>query len=174
MVSKNERTDHSTFITARSISAQKFSLFSGFTFVAVVLLLTLLPNPSQAMVQATLFVLTAFLYLCLLNLFTEESVIHYCVRYAPPIPRSLIKRANNMISLTWILLPIILVLMFLSRNLTYLALATGLSGVFAVIMALLHTLPLQRTVKKYEARIGKTWRTRIFFDERESVLENED
>lgn len=174
-VVNSEKVDHSAYITARTTYSQTYSLFSVFTFTAIVLLLTLLPDPSQTMAQATIFFLTLFFYLCLVNLYGEQSMIDYCIRYAPPIPRSFKKRGNLMSYMTWILLPTVLVLMFLSWNLTYLALATGISGAFAIVLAYLDVIrPLWKVKKEFYAETGKTWRIRKFFDERDGIFKSED
>lgn len=173
-MSKNEKADHSAYIEYHTANSQTYSLFSVFTFTAIVLLLTLLPDPSQIMAQATIFVLTLFFYLCLIVLFGEHFIISYCMRYAPPIPRNIKKRADLISIMPWILLPSILVLMFLSWSLTYLALATGISGIVSVILAYLHVIrPLVRIVDRFEAETGKTWLIRTFFDERDIIFESE-
>jgi hypothetical protein len=123
----------------------------GFSFTATVVLLTLLPNPSEIMLQVILFVLAVVYQILGFLLFHIEAVLAYCVRTAPQLPKEyrggiLIHLSN----LTWYMLTGITVLMFFVWNLTYLAAATAIVGASFIIWARTTTKPL------YEA-VGKKW-----------------
>ncbi len=101
---------------------------SGFIFTSIVLLLTLLPDPSQPLAQLTLFVLSTISSFIVLQIYSEEVLLGYCVKIAPKFPNDYPIRALNMLSaLVWILFGAAIVLMFLVLGLIFLALATTIT-----------------------------------------------
>ena len=53
-MSKNEE-DYSSYLTYETWATQIIALFCGFTFTAITIILTLLPDPSQIQSQIILF-----------------------------------------------------------------------------------------------------------------------
>ena len=146
--------EYSNYISYHIMSANTYSLFMGFTFTATVVLLTVLPNPSQIMLQVILFVLAVVFHILGFLLFHIEAVLAYCVRIAPQLPPEykggiLIHLSN----LTWYMLTGITVLMFFVWYLPYLAVATAIVGAFFILWARSTTKPL------YDA-VGQKWTRR--------------
>jgi len=137
--------DLSAYIAYHSNISNNLALISGFIFTAIVLLLTLLPHPSQPLVQLTFFILLAVFNLIVFQLFGEEALLGYCVKIAPKLPEGHPTRIINVLSpLVWILLGIVVVMMFLVLELVYLALASAvmtamadLLGYFKIVKPLL-------------------------------------
>lgn len=120
-----KRRDPSAFISHLSNLSGVLSLFCGFTFTSITILLTQLSNPLHVLAQLTLFFLAAMMDLFLFLLtWTTISVIHFC-EYAP------IKQIQHSSSFNWLLFlglglwGVAIVLMFLLWNLHYLAIASA-------------------------------------------------
>ncbi|MHA3964956.1 MAG: hypothetical protein AM325_015620 [Candidatus Thorarchaeota archaeon SMTZ1-45] len=120
------KEDLSAYIAYHSNLLNNLALISGFIFTAIVLLLTLLPNPSQPLVQLTFFLLLTTFNLVIFLLFGEEELLGYCVTVAPKLPEKYPTRAFNALSsFVWFLLELVVVIMFLVLELVYLALASA-------------------------------------------------
>ena len=136
--------DLTAYIAYHSNVSNNLALISGFIFTSIVLLLTLLPDPSQPVAQLTLFILSAVSSVLVLQLFGEETLLGYCVEYAPKLPKSHPTRLINTLSpLVWVLLGVVIVLTFLVLGLVYLAVAsavlagiTNLFGYFRIMKPL--------------------------------------
>jgi hypothetical protein len=131
-ISENE-DKYSAYIESHSIGSMTWSLFSGFTFAAITILLTQHPDSSQISAQITLFIFAFMLFLFLHNLNGSNVAIGICIRTAPPLPEKWqSKRFKSIQSLFdwigWILLGYSVVFMYLLWNLYYLALASFVLG----------------------------------------------
>jgi hypothetical protein len=112
------------------------SLFSGFTFSTITILLNQLPDPSSLISQLTLFFLVVLFDLCLFLLAWQTLIVlgTYNVRNAPARAKWELTVFNLLLTVVFILWGWSVVLMFLLRNLYYLALVSGVLWV-AVIVA---------------------------------------
>ena len=122
----------------------------GFTFTAVVLLLTWTPDPGQIRVQTVLFFLVLLFQVLGYLLFEEEAVMAYCVKIAPQLPREyragIVHHLSNFV---WYMLTGIIALMLLVWNLVYLAIATAIIGISFIILARAVSTPLYKGVEKW-------------------------
>lgn len=143
---------YTAFMELISNSSQIWSLFCGFTFATIAILITLLPNPSQIMSQATLFFMAFLFDVCLfLILFTQltSAYLHWISPMPQGLPRLALRIHNRLGTLCWILLGIQPILMFLLWNLVYLALASG------VVYVLICLLAYFSVFKPYRERLRK-------------------
>jgi hypothetical protein len=118
---------YSAYRSYYSIMTTTAALFAGFTFAAITVLLTQLPDPTHISVQATLLFLTVLLNLFLYGLSWTQSAVANCIRIAPELPEAWWRwnKARTTISITSeIGLRFSVVLMFLIWSMTYLALAS--------------------------------------------------
>ena len=120
------------YMTNLSVISRNFSLFAGFTFTAITILITRLSDPSTWQSQVMLFFLSALFYLLYSSLFDNQQLIGYCVKHAPKLPKDILKSADRRAWFIWLMLGSSLWLLFLLWNLLYLALATGI--VFALFV----------------------------------------
>ncbi len=90
--------DLSAYIAYHSNISKNLALISGFIFTAIVLLLNLLPNPSQPLAQLTFFVLLTVFSLIVFQLFGEEELLGYCAKIAPKLPKGYPTRTINFLS----------------------------------------------------------------------------
>ena len=118
------------------------SLFSGFTFTAITLLLDQLPDPSSFISQFTLFFLVVLFDLCLFLLAWQTIIVvgTYNVRNAPAREKWELTVFNLLLMIVFILWGWSVVLMFLLRNLYYLALVSGAlwGAVIVTTLAVMH------------------------------------
>jgi len=179
VVSENE-IDYGFYVQSVTNQVQTWSLFSGFIFTAIALFLTLLPDPSLILVQVTLFFLAIMFELLLAQIFAFNEVLDYCIRVAPPLPKRLTtgytsRFWRSLWDLLYVSLGVVVVLMFLIWNLVVLAVASCIMYVLSVVFSYaVVRIPLRRIQNKFEARTRKSWRSRRFFDERDTVFESED
>lgn len=108
----------------------------GFTFTAMVVFLTWLPDPTEFRIQIVLFSLSFLFHILGYLLFIEEAVLAYCVRFAPKLPDrysgSMVTRLSNF---AWYMLSGITVLMFAVWNLPILAVASAVVGISTMAWA---------------------------------------
>jgi hypothetical protein len=130
------------------------SLFSGFTFSAITLFLVELPDVNTFISQLTLFFLMILfdLFLFLLAWQTIIMIGTWNVRMVPTHAKWELSVFNGLLIIVFILWGWSVVLMFLLRNLTVLALT---SGVLWTIVIVVTVLVLRSVVK----RLG--WSVRI-------------
>jgi hypothetical protein len=116
--------DYSDYIAYLSNANRNYVTLAGFASTSLALLITLLPNPSQMFAQITLF-LVMFMYalLAFIGLWGGWDIIYFC-RKVPPLTRRL--KTYNYVSLSgYSLFGAIPVLLFLVKNLIYLALISA-------------------------------------------------
>lgn len=131
-MSENEEK-YSAYIQAHSVGSMTWSLFAGFTFAAITILLTQHPEPSEIPVQITLFIFVFMLFLFLHNLNGANTIVGICVRTAPSLPEEWqsmrFRRFQSLFDwIGWILLGYSVVFMYFLWNLYYLALASSVLG----------------------------------------------
>jgi hypothetical protein len=140
-------SDFSAYIAYHTMGTSSYSLFMGFTFTSMVVLLTWIPNPSELKVQTVLFALALLFHVLGYLLFVEEAVVAYCVRIAPKLPDGYKGGTVTYLSdFVWYTLTGITVLMFFVWDLHYLAVATAVVGVTCIVSATLKARPLYRAV----------------------------
>jgi len=122
----DEEKKLSAYMTLQSVNSRNFSLFAGFTFTAITILLTRLPDTSTWQSQAMLFFLTVLFSQLIYHLAVNEAVLTCCVKFAPKLPEKYTKNSLRERMLIWLLLDAAVLLLFLFYNLLYLALATGI------------------------------------------------
>jgi hypothetical protein len=142
--------DYSAYISYHAMASNTFSLFMGFTFTAIVLLLTRIPDPSQIRIQTVLFFLVLLFQVLGYLLFEEEAVIAYCVKIAPQLPRDyragIVHHFSNFV---WYMLTGIIALMFIVWDLVYLAIFAAIIGISFIILARVVSTPLYKKVEKW-------------------------
>jgi len=133
-----DEKDYSDYIKHMSSFNSVASVFAGFTFTILTLLLTQLPDPSSIMSQLTLFFL-AVLFDLLAFLVSWNSInnIYFC-RNVPPLTKRL-AMFNWLSVLSYSLLGVPIVLMFLLWNLIYLALALAVVWALFIIATFIFT-----------------------------------
>jgi hypothetical protein len=111
------------------------SLFSGFTFTAITILLNQLPDPSSLMSQLTLLFLVVLFDLCLFLLAWQTIIVigTYKIRNAPAREKWELTVFNLLLFIFFILWGWSVVLMFLLWNLYYLALVSGVLWVAVIV-----------------------------------------
>ena len=146
---------YSAYVQTFSISSMTWSLFAGFTFASITILLTQHPDPSQTPVQITLLIFAFMLFLFLHNLNGANITAGICVRTAPPLPEkwqsTKFKRTQSLLDWTgWILLGYSVVFMYLLWELYYLALASLVLGcVFLALCYVDYIKPSDEHIKKH-------------------------
>lgn len=130
------------------------SVFAGFTFTILTLLLTQLPDPSSIMSQLTLFFL-AVLFDLLAFLVSWNSInnIYFC-KNVPPLTKR-IAVFNWLSVLSYSLLGVPIVLMFILWNLIYLALALAVVWALFIIATFIFTWKPLMNFRKTRAYILK-------------------
>jgi len=101
--------------------------FSGFTFSTITILPNQLPDPSSLISQVTLFFLVVLFDLCLFLLGWQITIViaTYDVRKAPARAKWELVVFNLLLSIVFVLWGWSVVLIFLLRNVYFLALASG-------------------------------------------------
>jgi hypothetical protein len=109
------------------------TLLSGFTFTAITILLSQFPILGSLTSQFILFIISfLFFFLILMLMHTHALLARFC-RNFPPVTKD-IAGYNRLLALSYILIQLAVVLMFLIWNLVYLSLATGVMwALFMVI-----------------------------------------
>ena len=146
-LSEDEAVDYSAYITYQSSGIEVYALLSGFMLTAIVLLLTMLPDPGQIFTQITLFILAMFLKMNLFYTDSKLQVLLRCVKVAPPLPQATLTYLRVLRYVTGYGLEITIVLIFLVWNLLYLALATSTA---LVTLSILHYI-VHRPFDEYYA-----------------------
>ena len=114
------------------------SLFAGFTFSAITLLLYPLPDTSSFISQIILFFLVVLFDLCLFLLAWQTIIMigTWNVRKPPAHATWELSVFNLLLMVVFILWGWSVVLMFLLRNLQYLALVSGVLWVAVIVISI--------------------------------------
>jgi len=148
-MSESEK-DYSTYVDYIENNSETYSLFSGFAFTAITLLLALLPDPGEIRIQIILFCLSVLFNLIGFILHGNERLIAYCVRIAPQLPEGyksgIVAKLGNSV---YYLLAGIIVLMFIAWSLIWLAIATAIVSVVFIILGYILYRPFAEHYKKH-------------------------
>ena len=126
-VSENEVVDYAPYMTIQSSFVQIYTLLCGFMLTVLILLITMLPDPTLPFAQITLFILAIFLTVYGLNLDSVIQILVRCVKVAPPLPQKYLSYWRIIDYITGYGVETAIVLIFLVWNLVYLALATTIT-----------------------------------------------
>ena len=147
-VSKNEAVDYLAYMTLQSSFVQTHGLLSGFMLTIIVLLLTMLPDPTQILSQITLFVLALLFMKYGLDVRSELYVLIRCVKVAPSIAPATMRYFRLTSNFTNYGMLIVIPLIFLLWNLIYLALATAITTIVLYVIDSLMCRPLSEYASK--------------------------
>ena len=145
-----EKSTYSEYFEHNSVIVQVLSLFCGFLFTSITILLTWLQNRSELFAQVTILFLTILFYVSLYVLLDNLEMRFHYIEDIPPM--TLKVRPFFNLLLIFYLFGTATVLMFLLFGLLYLSLVSGL--IWTVIVA----LSLGTTVKRfYKQSITRYW-----------------
>jgi hypothetical protein len=126
-VSENEK-DYSDYRQVLGNLSNIVVLLSGFTFTAITILLSQFPVLGSLTSQIILFFLASLFFLFIMLLGMVHGLLTKLCRNFPPVTKD-IAGFNRLTILSWILLQLAVVLMFLIWGLVYLSLASGVTMV---------------------------------------------
>ena len=134
--SEGEYTEYVKCVAGSRVTM--LSLFSGFTFSAITVLLFYPPDPSSLISQITLFFLVVLFDLCLFLLAWQTVIMIGTWNVHKPPARSKWELSvfNLVLMIVFILWGWSVVLMFLLRNLDFLALVSGAIWIVVIITEL--------------------------------------
>lgn len=136
--------DYSDWIQYMSNVTNALTLFSGFTFTSITILLTLLPDPTRISSQVTLFLMSSLLDFFLFFMGWQTLLVIYYCRNIPPL-RARLGLSSRLWFSSFGFLCMAVVVMFLLWDLTYLALASGLA--LAVALSLFYVFGWKPYIK---------------------------
>lgn len=132
----NNGKDYSDYIQHRSNVENGILFLAGFTFTAITILLTQLPDPNSLQPQLILLFLAVFFgLLFFVSGFSMVEMIYHC-KDIPPLTRR-IRFLNALLVLVANLSGFAVSLLFLLWNLTMLAMVSGIIWVFLIIANIL-------------------------------------
>ena len=114
------------------------SLFSGFLFTSITILLNQLQNKNEMLPQATLLFLTILFYIALYVLLDNLEMGFHYIKDIPPMTLRIRPFFNLLV--IFYLFGTATVLMFLLFGLFYLSLLSGVIWVFIIFLSLLTTV----------------------------------
>jgi hypothetical protein len=127
-----DEEDYSDYIKHMSNLSSVGSLLAGFTFTTLTILITRLPDPSSIMSQLVLFFIAVLFYLFIFLVGWNANTIIYFCKKVPPKTKQL-STFNLLTLVSYVLLGVTVILMFLLWNLIYLALASGIVWALFII-----------------------------------------
>jgi hypothetical protein len=144
---------YSSYFEHNKVIAQVLSLFSGFIFTSITLLLTRLNDLGDTFAQATLFFLTILFYMTLFVLINNlEMPFHYIKN----IPLMTLKvRPFFFLLVIFYLFGASTVMMFLLIHLMYLSLISGVIWSAIVIVSIFSTMR-----RFFQQAIKRNWNIR--------------
>jgi hypothetical protein len=131
-LSENEK-DYSDYLQIGANTINILVLLSGFTFTGITILLSQFPILDSLTAQFVLFFLASLFFLFMLMLGMANTMFMRACRNLPPVTRDVV-RFNRLTWVSWTLLQLAVVLMFLIWNLIYLSLATGIMLAMFIIV----------------------------------------
>jgi hypothetical protein len=114
------------------------SLFSGFLFTSITILLNQLQNKNEMLPQATLLFLTILFYIALYVLLDNLEMGFHYIKDIPPMTLKVRPFFNLLV--IFYLFGAATVLMFLLFGLFYLSLLSGVIWVFVILLSLMTTV----------------------------------
>ncbi len=150
---KNEDVYSSYFEHNKTI-AHVLSLFCGFLFTSITILLSALKNPSETFAQATLLFLTVLFYFSLFVLIDNLEMPFHYIKNIPPMTLKI--RPFFYLLVIFYLFGATTVMMFLLFHLVYLSLISGM------IWAIIVLLSIFSTAKRfYEQAKKRNWESNV-------------
>ena len=142
---------YSDYFTHNGIIVGVLSLFCGFLFTSIAILLTMLQNRGGILGQATILFLTLVFYFSLFVLLDNLEMAFHYIKNIPPMTLK-IRPFFNLL-LIFYLFGTSTVFMFLLFDLLYLAVVSG------IVWAIIVTISINSTVKRfYKQSIKRYWK----------------
>jgi len=149
-----KKTSYSEYFGHNGIIVGVLSLFCGFLFTSITLLLTSLQNKEGPLAQATILFLTLIFYFSLYVLLDNLEMAFHYIEDIPPL--TLKVRPFFNLLLIFYFFGTSTILMFLLFNLLFLALISAIIWVLMVIAS------INSTVKRfYKQSVKRYWKTPI-------------
>jgi hypothetical protein len=146
------KTSYSEYFGHNGVIVGVLSLFSGFLFTSITILLTSLQNKEGALAQATILFLTLIFYFSLYVLLDNLEMAFHYIKDIPPLTLK-IRPFFNLL-LIFYFFGTSTILMFLLFNLLFLAVIS------AIIWALVLIASINSTVKRfYKQSVKRYWKT---------------
>jgi hypothetical protein len=146
----NNENAYSEYFDHNRTIAGVLSLFSGFLFTSITILLNWLQNKNELLAQATVLFLTLLFYISLYVLLDNLEMGFHYIKDIPPL--TLKVRPFFNLLLIFYLFGAATVLMFLLFDLFYLSLISGVTWAIIVILSLM------TTVKRfYKQAVTRNW-----------------
>lgn len=146
-----DKVSYSEYFTHNGLIVGVLSLFCGFLFTSIAILLTTLQNRRGILGQATILFLTLVFYFSLFVLLDNLEMAFHYIENIPPLTLK-IRPFFNLL-LIFYLFGTSTVLMFLLFDLFYLAVVSG------VIWAIIVVISINSTVKRfYQQSIKRYWK----------------
>ena len=146
------KTSYSEYFGHNGVIVGVLSLFSGFLFTSITILLTSLQNKEGALAQATILFLTLIFYFSLYVLLDNLEMAFHYIKDIPPLTLK-IRPFFNLL-LIFYFFGTSTILMFLLFNLLFLAVIS------AIIWALVLIASVNSTVKRfYKQSVKRYWKT---------------
>ncbi len=131
-LSESEK-DYSEYLQAGTNTVNILVLLSGFTFTGITILLSQFPVLGSLAAQFILFFLASLFFLFMFLLAGANVMLLRVCRNLPPVTKE-VAGFNRLVLLSWNLLELAVVLMFLIWDLFYLSLASGVMlAVFIIV-----------------------------------------
>ena len=147
-----ERRPYSDYFEHNRVIVQLLSLFGGFLFTSITLLLTLLQNKESVFAQATLLFLTTIFYITLYTLLDNLEMAFHYIEEIPPMTLKIRPFFNLLV--IFYLFGTATIMLFILFDLVPLALAAG------IIWAITMILSIKNTAKRfYDQSIKRVWKT---------------
>ncbi len=144
-----DKKSYTEYFGHNSVIVQVLSLFCGFLFTSITILLTLLQNKGT-LAQATLLLLTLIFYFSLYALLDNLEMAFHYIENIPPL--TLKTRPFFNLLMIFYLFGTSTILMFVLFNLPYLAAISGVLWAIIVIMS------INSTAKRfYKQSIKRVW-----------------
>ena len=146
----DEETSYSEYFSHNSTIVNVLSLFCGFIFTSITILLTVLQNKGGTLAQATILFLTLIFYFSLYVLLDNLEMAFHYIKDIPPL--TLKVKPFFYLLLIFYFFGTSTVLMFLLFDLLYLAVISALVWMIIVITS------VNSTVKRfYKQSIVRYW-----------------
>ena len=147
-----KKTSYSEYFGHNGVIVGVLSLFCGFLFTSITILLTSLQNKEGALAQATILFLTLIFYFSLYVLLDNLEMAFHYIEDIPPL--TLKVRPFFNLLLIFYFFGTSTILMFLLFNLVYLAIIS------AIIWTLVVIASINSTVKRfYRQSVKRDWKT---------------
>jgi hypothetical protein len=143
----DKEKDYSDYFGHNRTISSVLSLFCGFLFTSIIILLTAYPNTGEFIAQVTLFFLTFIFYISLYTLIDNLEMGFHYIKDIPPL--TLRVAPFFRLVLVFYLFGTAVVLMFLLFDLFSLALASGiLWAIFVLVSIRSIIIPFVRNSKE--------------------------